>query len=88
MRYPLRTLFTFTIRDVLFMTAIVGLALAWMNDRIKWAAERDEMIRQRDAAVDNERRLGELRALEAAGRVISVPVKAANPKPLLPSRPR
>jgi hypothetical protein len=88
MRYGPLTLLRFSIRDVLLMTAIVALALAWTNDRMKWAVEKEEMIRERDAAVENERRVGELRAREAAGTLISAPARRINPQPLQPNRPR
>lgn len=76
-------MFRFSIRDLLLVTVIVGLALAWRNDRTKWAAEKIEMMRQRDADVDNERRLGELKAREMAGRVILGPTPKATPRPAI-----
>ena len=72
-------MFHFSIRDLLLLTVIVGLALAWRNDRFRWAAEKDEMIRQRDADVDNERRLAFLKAREMAGTLISYPIPTSAP---------
>jgi hypothetical protein len=66
-------MFRFTIRELLLLMLVVGLAVGWWHNRGQWAAERQALIETRDADVANERRLGELRAREAAGRLVSRP---------------
>src|SRR5258705_3622147 len=55
----------FTIRDVLWFTVVVGLALVWFRSWSGWQDERRALMLQRDKEMDNERRLGELLAREA-----------------------
>jgi len=59
-------MFRFTIRDVLRLTVVVAVALLWFRAWSGWQEERRMLLFQRDKDVDNERRLGELRAKEAA----------------------
>jgi hypothetical protein len=69
-------MFRFTIRDVLWLTVVVALAIVWQRDRAAlkrertaWATEKQAMLKQRDSDVANERRLARLRELESAGKV-------------------
>ena len=66
----------FTIRDLLWLTLAVAIGLLWYRDWSGWQDERRELINQRDRDVDNERRLGELRAKEAAQAAVA---KYTNP---------
>lgn len=58
-------MFRFAIRDVLWLTVVVALALALWKERTQRREERLALIRERDAAVENERRIGRLLAIEA-----------------------
>ena len=59
-------MFRFTIRDVLWLTVVVALGLMWFRAWSGWQDERRSLMLQRDKDVENERRLGVLRAREAA----------------------
>jgi hypothetical protein len=72
-----RVMFRFTIRDILWLTALVALAVSWWHDRKTWHEEKAALMKQRDADVENERRIANLRAMEWAGRIIS----PRDPKP-------
>jgi hypothetical protein len=43
MKYSLRSLMTFSIRDLFLLTAIVAVCVAWWLDRSRLAVELDEM---------------------------------------------
>ena len=64
-------MFRFTIRDVLWLTVVVAMGLAWWNDRRQAEREKQAVFQERDAAVANEHRLAELRAREMAGALRS-----------------
>ena len=59
----------FSIRDLLLATIIVALGVGWWLDRSKLATAKQEMEARWDATLANERRMANLRALEAWGRV-------------------
>src|SRR5262245_31211159 len=68
----------FTIRDMLWLTLVAAVAAMWFAGRVGWQREREALLRQqealrqqRDKDVENERRIGELRAREAAGTAVS-----------------
>src|SRR5262245_39205057 len=69
-------MFRFSIRDMLWLTVVAAVAALWFAGRTGWQREREALLRQqeallrqRDKDVENERRLGLLRAREAAGTV-------------------
>jgi hypothetical protein len=43
MRYSLRSLMTFSIRDLLWLTVVVAVLAAWWIDRLRLAAEIDRL---------------------------------------------
>jgi len=59
-------MFRFTIRDMLWLMVVAAVGLLWFRAWSGWQDERRTLLLQRDKDVDNERRLGELRAQEAA----------------------
>jgi hypothetical protein len=59
-------MFRFTIRDVLLLTAVVGLAAGWSLDHARQTAVNRTLIQQREA----EQRFAKLRAKELQGKVI------------------
>lgn len=67
-------MFRFTIRDVLWLTVVIALAIVCWNDRRTWHVEKQLLMEQRDNDVANERRLAELKARELAGQFISRPL--------------
>jgi hypothetical protein len=60
-------MFCITIRDLLWLTVVVGLTIAWMADRNKAEQDKRLALEERDAAIANERRVAELKAREMAG---------------------
>jgi hypothetical protein len=61
-----RNLFRFTIRDLLWLMVVVGLALGWLHQSRVWEHEKRSLIEQHESALANEKRMGETRAREAA----------------------
>jgi hypothetical protein len=51
MKYSLRSLMTFSIRDLFLVTMIVALAVGWWANRRQLAIQCDEAERQRDDAL-------------------------------------
>jgi len=66
-------MFRFTIRDVLWLMVVVAMGAAWRYDRRMAEQEREATVKERDAAIANERRIAELRAREIAGGLIAEP---------------
>jgi len=67
MRYRLHTLMTqFTIRDVLWLTLLVGALLGWQVDRRRLDEMNRELIKDRDA----KQRLADLRQREIERKVL------------------
>jgi hypothetical protein len=58
-------MFRFSIRDVLWLTVVVGLAVGWYLDNAKLAAVNAELARR-----DAEARFAKLRALVLSGQAI------------------
>ena len=65
------SMFRFTMRDVLWLMALVAVCASWFHQSMRWKNERQALVDQHDAALANERRLGELRAKEAAEQVFA-----------------
>jgi hypothetical protein len=61
----------FSIRDVLWLTALVAMGVGWWVDHSRITAEKQSLIVQRDADVANERRLANMRAREIWGGLSS-----------------
>ena len=66
-------MFRFTIRDILWLMVVVAMGAAWRYDRRMAEQEREATVKERDAAIANERRIAELRAREIAGGLIGEP---------------
>jgi len=64
-------MFRFPIRDILWLTVVVAMAVAWWVDHSKITAEKQSLIVQRDAEVANERRLANMKAREIWGGLSS-----------------
>jgi hypothetical protein len=71
-------MFRFTIRDLLWLTLVAAVAVCLVRNhhtleqgRAAWLAEKDALVKQHDADLENERRIANLRAMEAAGRIVS-----------------
>lgn len=64
-------MFQFTIRDVLWLMALVAVCASRFHQSMRWKNERQALVDQHDAAVMNERRIGELRAKETTEQVIA-----------------
>jgi hypothetical protein len=64
-------MFRFSIRDVLWLTVVVAVLVAWRVDHSRITAEKQSLILQRDADVANERRLANMRAREIWGGLSS-----------------
>jgi hypothetical protein len=64
-------MFRFTIRDVLWLTVVVGLGLMWRVEHDRAQREIKTALDERDAAIKNEHRLADLKAREMAGTLIS-----------------
>jgi hypothetical protein len=58
-------MFRFTIRDVMWLMVVVALGVGWYRQSSLWKADEQSLIQQHEAALANERRIGELRAKEA-----------------------
>jgi len=69
-------MFRFTIRDVLWLMVVVAMGAAWQYDRRIAEQEKRATLKERDAAIANERRLAELKARELAGQLIDYPTPA------------
>jgi hypothetical protein len=63
-------MFRFTIRDVLWLTVVVAMGVGWYRQSVIWQLERETLVKQHEAALANERRIGELRAKEANDNAI------------------
>jgi hypothetical protein len=64
-------MFRFTIRDVMWPTALVAVGVGWYHQSTIWESAKQTLIDAHTAALANERRIGELRAKEAAEQVIA-----------------
>jgi len=71
-------MFRFSIRDLLWLTLVIAVAVCLIRnyntlekERAAWLAEKDALIKQHDADLANERRIANLRAMEVAGRIVS-----------------
>jgi hypothetical protein len=62
-------MFRFTIRDVLWLTVVVALGVAWWLDRTILTTGNSELVKQRT----NELRFAKLRALELDRKAIIHP---------------
>ena len=70
-------MFRITIRDLLWLMAVVGLSIALWQERKRAENEKQLILKERDAAVANERRIADLKAREIAGTMISLPGQQA-----------
>jgi hypothetical protein len=61
----------FTIRDVLWLTVVVAMGVGWFRQNSICESEKAKLVEQHEAALANERRLGELRAREAVEEVVA-----------------
>lgn len=71
-------MFRFSVRDLLWLTLVAAVAVCLIRnhhmlerERAVWLAERDALIKQHDADLENERRIANLRALEVGGKIVS-----------------
>jgi hypothetical protein len=64
-------MFRFTIRDVLWLTALVAVGVGWYHQSTIWESEKQTLIDAHAAALANERRIGVLRAKEAVEQVVT-----------------
>ena len=64
-------MFRFTIRDVLWLTVVVAVGVGWYRQNSIFEREKAKLVEQHEAALANERRLGDWRAKEAVEEVVT-----------------
>jgi hypothetical protein len=62
-------MFRFTIRDIFWLMALVAMGASWYHQSTIWESEKQTLIDAHTAALANERRIGDMRAKEAAEQV-------------------